>query len=161
VSEQPGFDIVQATIQVNEEPVQLVVPPTGELISLGDAANCLRVLTEIRELETRLREAKGVLTDALAAEFSRQGTKTLELGGIKATLGANTEIVWDTEVLEELRDLGLPEERMGALVTSEITYKVNALVAKQIAAANPAYAEVIERAKTFIPKTAYVTVRRG
>lgn len=119
------------------------------------------MLTDIREMESKLREAKGALTEALAAEFSRQGTKTLELNGIKATLGADSEIVWDIEVLGELRNLGLPEERMDQLVTAEVTYKVNGSVAKQVAAANPAYAEVIERAKGRVPRTPYVSIRRG
>jgi len=139
----------------------LIVPGTGEVINLEDPTACLRILIDIRELESRFREAKGALTEALAAEFSRQGTKTLEFSGVKATLGPDNEIVWDVEVLGQLRDLGLPEERMDALITAEITYKVNGSVAKQIAAANPAYAEVIERAKSRVPKTPYVSVKRG
>ena len=119
------------------------------------------MLTEIRDLESQLREAKAALTDALAAEFSRRGTKTLELNGMKASLSGGSEVIWDIEVLDELRDLGLPEDRMDALVTTEVTHKVNASVAKAIAAANPNYAEVIERAKNVIPKAVYVTVKRG
>lgn len=139
----------------------LIVPTSGEVIDLEDPHACLRVLTEIRDLESKLREAKGALTEALAAEFSRQGTKTLELGGVKAVLGPDSEVVWDIEVLGELRSLGLPEERMDALITTEISYKVNASVAKQLAGANPAYADVIERAKSRVPKTPYVSIKRG
>lgn len=142
------------------ESFSLVVPQTGELLSLDDAAGCLRVLTEIRDLETKLREAKSELTSALAAEFSRQGTKTMEFGGIKAELRGGIEVVWDIEVLSELRELGLPEDRMDALVTAEVTYRVNANVAKQLAAANPLYASVIERAKSTIPKASYVTIKK-
>lgn len=141
--------------------LSLVHPRTGEIIDLEDPPTCLRVLADIRELESRLREAKAMLTDVLAVEFSRVGTKTLELGGVKATLGPDSEIVWDVGVLQELQALGLPEERMNELVTAEITYKVNANVAKQIAAANTEYAEVIERAKQRIPKTPYVSIKRG
>lgn len=140
---------------------EVLVPYSGEIVKLDDPPGCLKLLSEIRELEGRLRDVKADLTAALTEEFMRQGTKTLELGGIKATLGPDNEIVWDVEVLEELRDLGLPDERMGALVTTEISFKVNAAVAKQLAGANPAYAEVIERAKSRLPKTAYVSVKRG
>jgi hypothetical protein len=142
------------------ESFSLVVPQTGELLSLDDAAGCLRVLTEIRDLETKLREAKAELTTALSAEFSRQGTKTLEIGGVKAELRGGTEVVWDIEVLGELRNLGLPEERMDALVTAEVTYRVNANVAKQLASVNPLYASVIERAKSTIPKASYVSIKK-
>lgn len=141
--------------------LSLVIPSTGEVIDLDDPSACLRVLTDIRDLESRLREAKGALTDALAAEFSRQGTKTLELNGVKATIGADSEIVWDIEILGRLRDLGLPEERMDKLITAEITYRVNGGVAKQIAAANPLYADVIEQAKSRVPRTPYVSVKSG
>jgi len=139
----------------------LIVPTTGEVINPDDPAGCLRVLTEIRELESKLKELKSALTEALGFEFSRLGTKTIELNGIKAELRGGSEIVWDVEILEELRGLGLPDERMVALVTTEISYKVNASVAKQLAAANEAYAEVIERAKSTIPKSSYVAIKKG
>lgn len=138
---------------------ELVVPVSGELISFDDPGACLRVLNEIRDLESRLREAKADLTSALTAEFSRQGTKTLEINGLKAELRGGTEVVWDIAVLEELRELGLPEERMDALIKTEITYKVDASQAKRIAAANEQYAEVVARARQVIPKASYVTIK--
>lgn len=140
---------------------ELVVPTTGELLDLGDPAACLKVLSEIRDLETRLKEAKAALTEALSHEFSRQGTKTLEIDGMKAELRGGSEIVWDIETLEQLRALGLPGERMDALVTTEVTYKVNSSVAKQLSAANEDYAAVIESAKSVIPRASYVILKRG
>jgi hypothetical protein len=143
------------------ETSQAIVPYSGEIISLDDPPACLKMLVEIRELEGQLKDLKSDLSDALKLEFSRQGTKTLDINGIKATLGADSEIVWDVGILDELRDLGLPEARMDALVTAEVRYTVNASVAKQLAGANPQYAEVIERAKSRVPKKAYVGVKRG
>jgi len=144
-----------------ETSLSLVVPFSGEVLSLDDASGCLRVLSEIRDLESQLRQAKSALTEALAAEFSRQGTKTLELNGVKASLGGGSETVWDIEILNELGELGLPEERLDELITTEVSYRVNASVAKAIAAANEGYGEIIERAKSVIPKAAYVKVSRG
>lgn len=137
-----------------------VVPYSGEIVNFEDPPACLKLLVEIRELEGQLRDLKDALTDALKQEFTRQGKKTLELNGIKATLGADSEIVWDVGILNELRDLGLPEERMNELITEEISYRVNASVAKQLSM-NPAYAEVVERAQSRAPKKAYVGVKRG
>lgn len=139
----------------------IVVPVTGEVINLNDPSLCLRVLGEIRDLESRLREAKAELTCALQVEFTRQGKKTLEVGDVKAELRGGTEVIWDIEVLDRLREMGLPEERMDELVKAEVTYKVNAAVAKQLAAANPEYAAVIELARTTIPKAAYVKITGG
>lgn len=68
--------------------------------------------------------------------------------------------MWDIEILGELRALGLPEERMDQLITAEITYKVNTNVAKQLASVNPAYAAVIERAKSQVPRATYVSIRK-
>ena len=139
----------------------LIVPHSGELISREDTENCVRVLAEIRELEYRLKEAKRDLTFILSSEFSRQGSKTMEVGDYKAVLQTKKDLVWDLEVLEELRALGLPEERMNALIKAEVTYNVNAFEAERIAGANPAYAEVIERARKEVPRQSYVKVEKG
>jgi hypothetical protein len=51
------------------------------------------------------------------------------------------------DLVEGLEQAGVPAERMAALVTTEITYKVDARVARQLEAANPAYAQVIRAAR--------------
>ena len=137
---------------------ELVYPITGEIVSFDDPEGCVRLLGEIRTLEQKLKTLKGELTLALEQEFSRQGRKTIEVNGTKAELRGGSGIVWDIEVLDELRTLGLPEERMDELMQAEITYRVNANVAKQIASANQEYADVIERAKQRVPKPTYVSL---
>lgn len=127
---------------------ELAIPATGELVSLEDAPACARVLNELALLETKIREAKRMLREALIAESQRQGTKTLHLaGGLVARIKTKKDIVWDLEELEKLRDLGLPEQRFNELVRETTEYKVSAQVANQLAGANPDYKQVIERAR--------------
>lgn len=140
---------------------ELVVPGTGELITLEDAAACARALGSIRELEEKLKEVKAELTFALTQEFRRQGLKTMEFGSIKAELRGGSGVAWDIEILEELRDLGLPEERFNDLVKAEVTYKVSATEAKRIASSNENYKEVIERARQEFIKPTYITLKGG
>jgi hypothetical protein len=141
-----------AAVEVVEPEVvstELALPATGELIDLADAPAVARAYTELAYLETRIRESKRVLRDALIAESRRRGTKTLRLaGGLVARIKTKKDIVWDLEELEKLHELGLPEERYNELVQETVSYKVSAVVAKQIAGANEDYAKVIEQART-------------
>ncbi len=138
--------------------MELVVPFTGEVVSTDDPGHCARVIKEIRELEAQLRELKGYLGQSLMEESRRQGTKTMHFPGLEVKINTPSEIAWDHEILTELVELGLPEERFDALVTMEVQYKVNGLVAKSIGASNPVYAEVLARAQTRVPRSPSVTV---
>lgn len=138
---------------------ELVLPTSGEIISLDDADACAGAIDEIREQESRLREAKGILTSALQEVFTKNGAKTLDLQNHRIELRGGPSVIWDVEALERLRELGLPEERFNELVTAEVTYKVNANEAKRIAM-NPDYAEVIEAARIPNPKPYRVDVSR-
>ena len=97
----------------------------------------------------------------LVDEAVRQGTKTLELPAGKAVLtgGPESELQWDIEILEQLRELGLPEPRFDELVKTEVTYKVDARVAKQLEAANAQYAGVIMVARSRADKPWRVSIR--
>jgi hypothetical protein len=132
---------------------------TGEIIPLDDARACASALDQIREAESRLKEMKGAITNALVQSFSGWGGKTMHLDGFSIELKGGTEVIWDIEKLEELRELGLPEARFDQLVTTEITYKVNANVAKQIASVNEQYAEVIAAARVPNPRPQRVDVK--
>jgi len=70
------------------------------------------------------------------------------------------EDMWLLDVLEELLEAGLPEERYNDLVIQEVSYKVSGLEAKRIAAANPEYASIIERARQRVQKAPYVKVSK-
>lgn len=140
----------------------LVVPTTGELIDLDNPAQCARALHELGVLENRIKELKEYLRESVYVESERLGLKTIHFEeGYTAKVSTPRETVWDFEILQELVDAGLPEERYDALVTAEVTYKVNGTVLKQLQAANPTYGEIIERARTVIPRKPYVSVSGG
>lgn len=143
------------------ESEDLTLPHSGEVISLQDAAACGKALAEVRSLEARIREAKGMLTAAIVAESQRQGTKTLRSEGLKLEVRGGRETVWDVDALEtELLALGLPQDRVNDLIKTEVTFKVNARVAKEIAGANAEYAAVISAAQTEVEKTPYIVVSK-
>jgi hypothetical protein len=129
--------------------MEIALPHSGEIISLDDAVLCAKSLDEIRQLEARLREVKQDLTRAILIESERQGSKTLYLDDdLKVEVSGGTKVEYDPEVLERLRDVGLPEDRYDALVRATVTYNVNATEAKRIAGANPEYARIIELARS-------------
>jgi len=143
------------------EPVaEIMVPLTGELVSLGEPVQVCRALEQVRELKRELDHVRAVLEDALRLESERQGTKTLYLDGLKAVVsgGERAEYV-DLEVLaDELRDEGMPEERVGEIVVTKISYTVSQRKADHAARANPRYAEVIERHRRIVPAAWRVSV---
>lgn len=141
----------------------LVLPHTGELINLNDAPAVARHLRELRDIRQKVNEATGILNEALAAYAQRIGTKTLHLEGVgKVTVtgGPGSEVVWDIEVLQGLVDAGLPQDRFNELVTTEVSYRVNSAVAKQIeSSGNVKYSEIIGAARTRADKPYRASVR--
>ena len=146
------------------EPIggELVVPLTGELVALADPAQVVRVLDQVREMKRQLDEVRAVLEDALRLESERQGTKTLHLDGLTAVISGGEKVEYEIEELsDELLDLGLPSSRIAELVVATITYRIDQRVAKQLAAANPRYAEAIERHRRLVPDRWRVSVKKG
>lgn len=141
---------------------ELAVPGTGELVDLGDEVACVQALAAVRDFESQLREAKAALTAAIIERSRILGTKTIHLpAGGKAEIRDSSGVEWDIETLEgELRDLGLPEDRISSLIKETVVRSVDGRVAKSIAAANEQYAACIESAKTIIEKSPYVSVQR-
>lgn len=125
-----------------------ILPHTGELVSLEDAKQCAIALDRIRTLEGQLRMVKRELSEAIFQAASKSGKGTLHLPGVNVSVSRKKEITWDLELLGKLQEMELPEERWNELVETRVDYKVNANVAKQIAAINPEYAKVIDEART-------------
>lgn len=144
------------------EPGTDLVLPSGELVALDDTAACVRALDELRDLESRIKELKGVLTDAIKAESTHWGGKTLTLpGGIQATIKNDNKVYWDAQLLEsKLREAGMPEERIRQIVVEEVSWSVQAVEAKKAAAANPDYAACVEAARTVVAARPTISVKR-
>jgi hypothetical protein len=142
---------------------EIVLPVTGELVPLDEPAQVAAALHQVREWKTRLDEIRAVLEDALRIESERQGTKTLHLDGLKAVVtgGEKTEYHDPQALADELREEGMPEERVAQIVATKVSYTVNQAKAKHAAGANPRYAEVIERHRRVMPAPWRVTVEKG
>ncbi len=139
-------------------PTELLDVRTGEVLE-PTAVNAVQVLFAAREMRARM---SGLIKDAeaiLLEESRRQGTKTLRFEDATATVSGGSDLEWDLDVLLELRDLGLPEERYAELVVATVSYKVNAAVAKQLEGSNPAYAEIIDQARSRVEKPFRVSVK--
>jgi hypothetical protein len=141
-------------------PEELVNPLDGELVKTSDLAAVGDALDRLKEHKRQVDAVIAQFTDAVVLESRRQGSKTLHAGGMELKVSADNEVVWDVTILPELLERGLPQDRYDELVTVEVTHKVNAAVANQIAGANPEFAEVIARAKGRRPKRQYVTPTR-
>lgn len=138
-----------------------LVPHTGELVDLSNAAAVAKAAHQVKTLETQLRDARRDLEWALIEESKRQGTKTLHLGGYTAKIEGGDELQWDLEILAELIDAGLPQERYDDLVTEHVQYKVSSTVARQLEGASEVYAEIVGRARSRFPKQPRVNVKEG
>lgn len=133
-------------------PSELKLMWSGEIVDLENEPERIpQLVRELRELRAHVNDAIGFVTEHVARMSLTAGTKTIALGGSKVRLTGDTEVHWDVQVLEELLEAGLPQERYAELVTEEISYKVNASVANQIKSSNPAYREIVERARTVLP----------
>jgi hypothetical protein len=138
---------------------EVVHVTTGELIPT-EPARLAGYRADLNELRRRLFQAIKEVDALLLEEAERQGTKTLRYGNLEAVVTGGPELAWDIPILDELLAAGLPEARFAELVTIEQTYKVNAQVAKQLAAANQVYAEIIDRARSRLEKPYRVSIRR-
>ena len=142
---------------------ELVLPHSGEVIDLADVEVAGTTLEQLRTMEQAMREAQRMITDALVEHSRVAGSKTLDIGGgRRIEIRGGVEKVYDAEQLEqELRDLGMPEERIREIVKEEITHTVSAREAQRAAKANDDYAAALERATVEREKPYTATIRKG
>ncbi|GIV03639.1 MAG: hypothetical protein KatS3mg015_2469 [Fimbriimonadales bacterium] len=141
---------------------EYVVPYTGELVDLSDPVACGEAVGQLRELEVRIAEAKRVLADAIAERAQVLGQKTITLpDGRKLEVRGGKSKVYDVEAIEsELREAGMPEERIREIIREEVSYTLRVAEAKRAAAANEEYARILERHTRTVETPYYVTIKR-
>lgn len=154
--------------------MEMIVPGTGEIVDLGDVLAAYlsgaveegtpavaEAFNKVKALEELLAGARRDLADELVSESETWGGKTLHLeGGLTVVISGGREWQYDAVAIEEeLRKEGMSEERIREIVVEQTTYSVNAAKAKQAAAANVAYRDVIERNRTEILRRPSVSVK--
>lgn len=152
-----------APIEVEATPAAVLTLPTGEIVDLSDPSSCARALTAVREIEMQVRGVKDAIIETLSDEAKRRGENTIELeDGTRIEVKRNYEIAWDHQQLEdELREAGMPEERIREIIVEEVSYSVKAVEANRASKANPTYAEAIEKARTRTEKRPTISLPRG
>lgn len=142
---------------------EIVLPYTGEIVSLTDEVACATALESIRELEQHLRDAKRLLTMGIVERTRVLGSKSFSMaGGKRVEVRGGPERTYDAEAIErELREAGMPEERIRQIVKEEVTYTLRAVEAKRAAGANERYAEIIERNAFEVDRGYTVSIRRS
>lgn len=143
------------------ESTELVVPGLGTIVDLSKPEEVALALDDIRYLEQRYRALKAQLTEILVAASEKEGTKTLHLPGVTVTIKSGVEYVYDAEEIEKgLRAAGMPEHRIREVVKETVSYKVDAVKAKQAAAANFAYNDVISANVSAVEKAPSASISR-
>jgi hypothetical protein len=142
--------------------MELMVPGIGQVVALDNPKEVALALDGVRDLERQLRLVKTELTSALVYASQQAGAKTLHLEGVKVEIKGGTQTVYEAELIEQgLREAGMPEARIREIVKETVSYVVSAVQAKQAAAANPAYAAVIEAHKRVEEKATSVSISLG
>jgi hypothetical protein len=138
---------------------ELLDVSTGEILP-ATVENAGRVITAARDMRSRINDVVAQATAWLAEESARQGTKTLAAGASSVVLSGGTSTEYDAlELMQYLRDVGCPEDRVDDAVTTTIDYKVNRSVLRQLAGANPDYADAIERAARTVEKPMRASIK--
>jgi hypothetical protein len=139
------------------EPAVMVVDPrTGEIAETP--AQIVEIHQWVRRQRDSLMSVQRLAEQALVALSAERGQKTFRVGKHEVQVVDDVNIVWDLALLDELLNLGLPRDRYEELMGPAV-FKPRARVAKQLAAANPRYAEVIGKARTDVVNGRKVTVK--
>lgn len=149
----PADDLATLVVMSELAPrSELLDVVTGELLP-ATPENAHAILARIAAQEQTLRTAKSALTEYVIEESTRQGTKTFNTPDGKLVLEGGPEtVVEGHELAQLLLAAGMPEENVSAIVTEEITYKVNRAKLKQATSANPDYQAAADLVTTTVEK---------
>lgn len=148
---------------MSEVGTDLVPLPDGQLVDLADPTAVALAISDLRQLEAQIREAKAVLVDAIHQYVGAAGKgKTVDLpDGIRVVVKNDRKVLWDAQQLEaDLREAGMGEERIREIVVEEVSYTVAAAEARKAASVNERYAHAVAEARKEIPQRPSVTVER-
>jgi len=151
---QPPSDLVQYT--------GLLDIRTGEVLP-ATVENAARVLHAARTMKEQVNAIVAEATAYLVAESEHQGTKTLHGDTETVTVTGGESVEYDAaDLMDLLRSAGCPEHRIEAAVVTEISYRINRAVLRQLAAANDDYRAAIQLAERTVekPYRASVKLRR-
>jgi hypothetical protein len=148
---------------VETAPSTSLVLPSGELVDLNDPASMAHALARVREMQSFLKEVNGMIVDAFAEHRRVHGVDEIELeNGDVVKVTAKHALVWDAHQLEEdLREAGMPEERIREIIVEETTYTVKAVEANKAAKRNVDYARAVENARTKVEQRPTISLPRG
>lgn len=138
---------------VTVEPAGLLNVESGELLE-PTIPNLAAVLIAARNMKERVNDIVTEATAYAVAEAERRGTKTLPVDEkLQVVVSGGASEEYDAQdLMELLRSVDCPEDRIEAAVVPEITWKINRSVLRQLAAANKQYAAAIDLAKREVEK---------
>lgn len=133
----------------------IVLPFSGEVISLDDPDEVGARLAEARRLRNLIAEAERLLVAAINeyAEITAQPRTVVLPNGQTWIREGGPSVEYDAAAVErELRDAGMPDEALRRIVKRTTTVKVDGTEANKAKRANPAYAEILDRHSTKVEK---------
>lgn len=133
--------------------------PTGEVLDVSKMPDAATALDALREMKHQINEQIHFIEQVVGEEMARTGSQTINVGRVALVRKVTKDYDWDLEELAKLEDLGLPRERLEQLIVPVYDTKVKLNVAREIAAASPAYKQVIEDARVVKGERISVTVK--
>jgi hypothetical protein len=134
------------------QPTEVLNPVSGELVPLDGATNTLaEYLLDVRDLESRLREAKSLVSREILKRMDYYASYTIEFPGIKVsgdspapTIEYDAKTLHDDLALLAEADVFAPEA-LEAAIDIITTYKVKRAGLKALEKLGPAVRDVIEK----------------
>jgi hypothetical protein len=133
---------------------ELVVPYTGELVDLDAPTNELaRLVDEIRELESALREIKSSVSREVHSRMDRDARWTVEVGGYRVSGASPSRVTYDGDrrelVLVELVASGeISEAAAAAALEVQTIRKPRAVGINALRKISPSVAAAIDATAT-------------